>query len=760
MHPLAIYQDLPKQRSAEEEARNPAQTITIGNAGRQSKDKSAVEVSNELAGINKVQLNINDYAETVKREEPLTLMQAAPGLPRPFSTLGVHITIGDQPTELAYGKALPEGTAARLEGLAAKKAAGTITAAESQELAQIAATISAGNSTNLLDSQAVWKIKPQQPGSADVSMAMEFDAGHAPVAEVIKTFHVDPNSYEVTITHTVRNLRPLHSVTKPAGDKVITLGETNVSNVTVKVGEQTKAPGTDYTVDAAKGLVMVTPGGSIQTTDQLAIAFHTPADALHVMIEQLGPGELSRDDPQTDDRYFHAVKLSSGQKLVDTDHPFSVMHLGLQKAVAGTKNEKTGAMENVGTATVGEKDGQFWDFSKNPCLWVGSANRFFAAVARPLPATGDTATFTLTGEHPIPEPTHIGWAYVDLLRLGDNPANDVAMVRLAGRTVEVPAGGSVDEPLAVFFGPKKREIIQGSLTAPVGSQEYNHAVYKYISLIQYQQGCYSYCVSDWVVSPILWLLNFLKNTIALGNWGVAIMILVIVVRALLHPLTRASQVNMAKMGKQMRDVQPQMEAMKKKYADNKKKQSEEMMRIYRENKINPAGGVMGCLPMLIQMPIWAALYSGLRMDIDLRHAPFIPGWINDLSTPDTILPSSVVLLGHPWFTIPFLGWEVYGLNLLPLLLAGVFYFQMKVTTATQPKPADEQQAQMAKMSQYMIFMFPLFLYNAPSGLNLYIFASTMGGLLDTYIVRKALKKQGILAPSASLLPTHEDADGK
>ena len=85
---------------------------------------------------------------------------------------------------------------------------------------------------------------------------------------------------------------------------------------------------------------------------------------------------------------------------------------------------------------------------------------------------------------------------------------------------------------------------------------------------------------------------------------------------------------------------------------------------------------------------------------------------------------------------------------------------MKVTTASQPKPADEQQAQMAKISQYMIFIFPLFLYNAPSGLNLYIFASTMGGLLDTYLVRKTLKKRGILAPNAPLLPTKEDADDK
>jgi YidC/Oxa1 family membrane protein insertase len=154
------------------------------------------------------------------------------------------------------------------------------------------------------------------------------------------------------------------------------------------------------------------------------------------------------------------------------------------------------------------------------------------------------------------------------------------------------------------------------------------------------------------------------------------------------------------------------------------------------------------------MPIWAALYSGLRTDIDLRHASFIPGWINDLSYPDTIFPATLNALGHPLFSIPLVG-DIYGLNLLPLLLAGVFFFQMKVNTATQPKPADEQQAQMQKMSSYMIFLFPLFLYNAPSGLNLYIFASTMGGLFDTWLVRKTLKKRGILPATAGNLPTHE-----
>ncbi len=178
------------------------------------------------------------------------------------------------------------------------------------------------------------------------------------------------------------------------------------------------------------------------------------------------------------------------------------------------------------------------------------------------------------------------------------------------------------------------------------------------------------------------------------------------------------------------------------------------MRIYRENNVNPAGGIMGCLPMLIQMPIWIAMYSGLFADLDLRHAAFIPGWINDLSSPDALASFAPV-------NIPLLSMvmgPISSFNLLPILLAVVFFFQMKVQMASQPKPADEQQAQMQNISKYMFFIVPLFLYSAPSGLNLYYFASTMAGLVDTYIVRKTLKKRGILPANAESPPHPRTGD--
>jgi YidC/Oxa1 family membrane protein insertase len=348
-------------------------------------------------------------------------------------------------------------------------------------------------------------------------------------------------------------------------------------------------------------------------------------------------------------------------------------------------------------------------------------------------------------------------ANVDVLRNSTDVREIIGGLRLNGASVDVAAKSITAMPLAVFFGPKKADLLKGDVHGAAGTEALARNIYGYNKLIQFNQsGCflYSACTFDFLGDLLVWMLNHLRDYVTFGNYGLAIILLVIIIRALLHPLTRASQVNMATMGKKMKDIQPLIEANKKKYAKDKTKLNEEMMRIYKEHNVNPAGGLMGCLPMVIQMPIWIAMWSALRTDIDLRHAVFIPGWINDLSAPDMTW-----IFAAP-IHVPFVGWEITALNILPLLLGIVFFLQMKVQTASQPKPADDQQAQMQKMSQYMVLIVPLFLYSQPSGLNLYYFASTLGGLVDTYFVRKTLKRKGILPASAQSLPTHEDKDEK
>ena len=657
-----IYAAVPAGAGAAEQDARPA-TFILGGANKGDPYKIGVVVDNVTAGIDKVELNAADYAETVKGTEPYKLFEApaiGPSpLPKPFSDLGIHITVGNSGKELPYG--LIHGKNA---GEPATRPATMTDSAEA---------ISQANSTNIFDSQYVWKPVEQTP--TDVVLQASFSSDNKPVAEIQKIFHLDPKSYEIMISHKI-----------------------------------------------------------INKTDQ----------TIHVRIDQLGPPNLRRDDPRIDDRFFHAEALDSAKKVLNDDR-FNATQSQLPGMQGGQWNF-----------------GQFADFSKDPFLWAASGNRFFAAIVRPAPISTTPVLFNLANGRQIPEVHHVSEGSLDLLYAAtkEKYADAVAALHFTGASLEIPPGGSLTEPLAVFLGPKKRELLNNTDATPPNPSA-TFTTYEYYKIMQFSaRGCflYSLCVRDEVVYPILWLLDFFKRTIAFGNYGVAIMILVVLVRALLHPLTRSGQINMAKMGKKMKDIQPKLDAVKKKYADNKQKQSEEMMRLYRENHINPAGGIMGCLPMMLQLPIWAALYSGLALDIDLRHASFIPGWINDLSNPDTVLPTSAPVWGHPLFTLPIFNFEIYGLNPLPLLLAVVLFINMKVTMATQPKPADDSQAQAQKWSQYSILILPFALYNASSGSNLYYFASTMVGLVDTYFVRKSLKKQGILPASAEALPTHADAE--
>jgi YidC/Oxa1 family membrane protein insertase len=159
-----------------------------------------------------------------------------------------------------------------------------------------------------------------------------------------------------------------------------------------------------------------------------------------------------------------------------------------------------------------------------------------------------------------------------------------------------------------------------------------------------------------------------------------------------------------------------------------------MMGFYKEQGATP---VLGCLPMLLQTPIWIALWQALQTTFELRQAPFLRvfgvnlTWIHDLSKPDHFLTF------HP---VPLVfGWTVSAVNLLPFLLAIVFFFQTKL----QPKPAalTPEQEQQQKMMQWMTLLFPLMLYNGPSGLNLYIFTSTGIGIIESKIIRDHIKQR-------------------
>ncbi|MFO7781706.1 MAG: membrane protein insertase YidC [Spirochaetia bacterium] len=200
-----------------------------------------------------------------------------------------------------------------------------------------------------------------------------------------------------------------------------------------------------------------------------------------------------------------------------------------------------------------------------------------------------------------------------------------------------------------------------------------------------------------------WLENLLKAILTfivrfVPNYGIAIIILTILVKAILFPLTHKSYESTAK----MQELSPKMQEVREKYKDNPQKMNAEMANMYKKEGVNPLGG---CLPLMLQLPFFIAMFGLFNNHFDLRGATFIPGWINDLSAPESIL-------NFGDFTLPLLGWN--DLRLLPILFVGT---QLITSKIMQNPGASTQQMRMITYMLPIVFFFVL--YNMPSGLLVY-----------------------------------------
>lgn len=196
-----------------------------------------------------------------------------------------------------------------------------------------------------------------------------------------------------------------------------------------------------------------------------------------------------------------------------------------------------------------------------------------------------------------------------------------------------------------------------------------------------------------LADPLLWLLRFFHRIF--GNWGFAIIGLTVVVRAIVLPANLYSFKSM----KVMQKLQPQIQQVKERFKDDPRRMNEEVMRLMKENKANPVGG---CLPMLIQLPVFFALYQVLGQSMELYRQPFV-FWIHDLTVKD------------PFFV-------------LPIMMGIAMFFQQKLTPVADP--------QQAKILQWMPVVFSFLMFTLPSGLTLYIFVSTLFGITQQYVFMK------------------------
>ena len=192
---------------------------------------------------------------------------------------------------------------------------------------------------------------------------------------------------------------------------------------------------------------------------------------------------------------------------------------------------------------------------------------------------------------------------------------------------------------------------------------------------------------DWgwfqiIEKPIFYYLDWLFRNV--GNFGVAIILLTITIRALLFPVAQRQFASMAN----MRVIQPKMKALQERYKDDKAKQQQEVMKLYKEEKVNP---LAGCLPVLLQIPIMFALYKVLLLTIEMRHQPFVL-WIRDLSAPD---PATILNL---FGTLPFTPTSFFAIGIIPVLLGVSMFFQMKLN----PAPMDDMQKQVFAIMPWML----------------------------------------------------------
>ena len=317
-------------------------------------------------------------------------------------------------------------------------------------------------------------------------------------------------------------------------------------------------------------------------------------------------------------------------------------------------------------------------FQLNGTGWVGMTDHYWMSVLIPEEATHATAV------HKYDE------------------ASDRYSAWLKQDTVEVAAGASAATTTRLFAGAKEWETIR--------DYENNAGVFKFLDSIDW--GMFFF-----ITKPMFWLLHNLNAVI--GNMGWAIIALTVVIKMILLPLAYKSYVSMAR----MRELQPEMEKIRERAGDDKQKQQVEIMELYKREKVNPASG---CLPIILQIPIWFSLYKVIFVTLELRHAPWI-GWIADLSAPD---PSSI-LNGFGLFPFDAPGpgswFAFFSLGVLPILLGISMWLQQKLN----PPATDKTQAQiMAWMPWVFMFMLGTF----ASGLVLYWISNNVLTFAQQYTI--------------------------
>lgn len=330
-----------------------------------------------------------------------------------------------------------------------------------------------------------------------------------------------------------------------------------------------------------------------------------------------------------------------------------------------------------------------------PLRFAGVENQYFATLVAPVPAPTnqddrrdrETTAVVLHRDAQATQKSDIG-------------------VRISSKPIEVGPNVSVTHRYNVFAGPKTKEAL-----APYGAE----------GLATYRKSWIPGApwIAQVLITPILSFTYGITEMVGRafggtkGNYGIAIIMLTLIVRSLMFPLSRKQ----ALMAQRSQQLQPFMKELQTKYKDDKEKLTKETFALYKKHGVNP---VSGCLPALVQLPIFVGLWQALNVSVPLRQATFL--WINDLAAPDMLFrfPFDVILLGH-WF------------NLLPIIVVALMLVQTKLFSPPPTTPEAEMQQ---KTMKYMMMFMGVMFYKVPAGLSLYFITSSLWSISERLLLPK------------------------
>jgi YidC/Oxa1 family membrane protein insertase len=370
---------------------------------------------------------------------------------------------------------------------------------------------------------------------------------------------------------------------------------------------------------------------------------------------------------------LYPYALISRHGMPKVDGVWMILHEGFIGALGPS------GLKEVGYGDV-LKEGASYSF-KQTGGWLGITDKYWAAALVPDATIPTEARFSGSK--------------------GTNGAKDTFQADVSPGRVEVAQGAKSTFTSHLFAGAKVVSLIEDYHTklSAEGTRQFN---------MLFDWGYFWF-----LTKPLYWLLHWLGQL--LGNYGLAILATTVLVKALFFPLANKSYESMAK----MKLLQPEMEKLRERYKDDRAKMQQELMTLYREKKINP---MAGCLPILVQVPVFFALYKVLYLTIDMRQAPFF-GWIRDLSAPD---PTSIFNL---FGLLPFAAPDFLHVGVWPIVMGITMWVQMQLN----PQQADPMQQ---KIFNWMPVMFTFLLANFASGLVIYWAWNNLLSLTQQYLIMK------------------------